>query len=67
MSKNFLIVFSNHLIIVQVIEFMLQLNYYLIEKNGKISGDEFKLFCDELNDIAESNLKEDSLVNGDFN
>jgi len=23
-------------------------NYYLIEKNGKISGDEFKLFCDEL-------------------
>jgi hypothetical protein len=23
-------------------------NYYLIEKNGKVSGDEFKLFCDEL-------------------
>jgi len=38
-------------------------NYYLIEKNGKISKDEFKIFCDELKIEYKESLPKDIEVN----
>lgn len=40
-------------------------NYYLIEKNGKVLGEEFKSFCDELNVYYKEQLPENIEINLD--
>jgi len=40
-------------------------NYYLIEKNSKVSGEEFKFFCDELNIFYKESQPKNINVNMD--